>query len=51
MVKRMNQLFNVGESPDGIAAVSVTDSGGDDFGFEDTEEGEVSPSLQPAACA
>ncbi|MDR0583513.1 MAG: MMPL family transporter [Treponema sp.] len=35
MIKRMNQLFNVDESPDGIAAGSLADSGDSDFGFGD----------------
>jgi predicted RND superfamily exporter protein len=50
MIKRMNQVFNVGESPEGIKAVSGGDTGsggsfgdlggfGDfgDFGFDDTQ--------------
>jgi predicted RND superfamily exporter protein len=42
MIKRMNQLFNMDESPDGIAAASPSDLGPDesgfgfgDFGFDD----------------
>ncbi|MHB9291962.1 hypothetical protein Holit_01050 [Hollandina sp. SP2] len=37
MIKRMNQLFNTDESPDGIAAgiaaINTADFGGSDFGF------------------
>jgi predicted RND superfamily exporter protein len=36
MVKRMNQMFNVGESPDGLKAVSSnTGSASDELGFGD----------------
>jgi predicted RND superfamily exporter protein len=36
MVKRMNQMFNVDESPDGIRAKSgAGETAGDDFGFGD----------------
>jgi predicted RND superfamily exporter protein len=56
MVKRMNQMFNVDESPDGLAAVN-TGYNDDEFGFGDfggfgdfeDNAGEVSPSLPPAA--
>jgi predicted RND superfamily exporter protein len=64
MIKRMNQLFNVDESPDGVAALSTaysdpneSDFGFGDFGFEDSEEwnGEnannVSPSASPGTPA
>jgi len=59
MVKRMNQMFNVDEPPDGIQTTSAANNTNDDeeFGFGDfgdfgldNKEGEVSPSLQtPAA--
>jgi predicted RND superfamily exporter protein len=46
MIKRMNQLFNVDESPDGVAATSAVYSGPDesgfgfgDFGFDNSEAG------------
>jgi predicted RND superfamily exporter protein len=42
MVKRMNQLFNMDESPDGVAAAGMADSGGDDFGFGDFGLGDFS---------
>ncbi|MDR0597401.1 MAG: MMPL family transporter [Treponema sp.] len=54
LVKRMNQMFNVGESPDGIPALTgpAEEPGGSfgfgDFGFED-QEGEASPPLQSPA--
>ncbi|MDR1126522.1 MAG: MMPL family transporter [Treponema sp.] len=37
LIKRMNQLFNVDESPDGVATISTADYGPDesDFGFGD----------------
>ena len=50
LIKRMNQMFNVDESPDGIAANSQTDNGGfgfGDFGFDDGE-GESFPVLASA---
>jgi predicted RND superfamily exporter protein len=55
MVKRVNQMFNVDESPEGIRPSNRADRADDfagdrfgfgDFGFDDTE-GEASPSFQP----
>jgi predicted RND superfamily exporter protein len=54
MIKRMNQLFNVDESLDGIAALSTADSGLDEntFGFGDfgfgTDDGGVAGAAAPA---
>ncbi|MDR1363485.1 MAG: MMPL family transporter [Spirochaetaceae bacterium] len=33
VIKRVNQVFNVDESPDGLRPVIAADGGGDDFGF------------------
>jgi predicted RND superfamily exporter protein len=55
LVKRMNQVFNADESPDGLRKVSVTISDNDDFGFGEPdlagslEDTAVSSPLQPAA--
>jgi predicted RND superfamily exporter protein len=55
MVKRMNQMFNVDESPSGITAGSAaaSDNGGDfgfgDFGFEDDDGGIAEDRLSPLA--
>jgi predicted RND superfamily exporter protein len=56
MVKRMNQMFNVGESPDGLTVKNTgyddDESGpGDfgDFGFDDIEGGSLPPASSPAA--
>ena len=62
LVKRMNQLFNGDESPEGIPAPArtpVSEDPGDEFGFGglsdfedfgfDDPEGEVSPSFQSPA--
>jgi predicted RND superfamily exporter protein len=64
LIKRMNQMFNVDESPDGIPApvrANDNEDAGDTFGFEDfgdfedfgfdDPEGEVSPPLQPRRAA
>jgi predicted RND superfamily exporter protein len=64
MIKRMNQLFNVDESPDGVAATSAVYSGPDesgfgfgDFGFDNSEAGsgervnDVSSSASPGVPA
>jgi len=34
LVKRINQVFNADESPDGIKPVAAFDDGGDSFGFD-----------------
>jgi len=51
MVKRINQVFNADESPDGIAATAAapasSDAGESDFGFGFTSE----PQAAPAAAA
>ncbi|MDR2783223.1 MAG: MMPL family transporter [Treponema sp.] len=38
VIKRVNQVFNVDESPDGLRPVSRVESAGDDFGFGGEDE-------------
>jgi predicted RND superfamily exporter protein len=52
LIKRMNQLFNVDESPDGVAALSMADYGPDEsdfgfgnFGFDDFDTVDDTPSI------
>ena len=37
IIKRINQVFNVGESPDGLQKI-VSHNAGDSFGFDDTDD-------------